>query len=197
VTPLKAVFVFIVAVIAMMLFAAATQNWFLTRSKLWENVALLLIAFTLFNPGYWLNHVAAPYDFVASSNISQIADEAPDDAVIRVRMEGEDFTTGEIVTTTVQLPLGAMSTGDGVTRLERNAGIAFRTEDDGKVYVDNVIFGQFAQDKGVDFDWEVLRIEEPADRMPKEVFYIPALLLLAFIAWLQLGRARKLEAQTA
>ncbi|HHS89011.1 MAG TPA: TRAP transporter fused permease subunit, partial [Rhodobacteraceae bacterium] len=193
----KAVFVFIVAVIAMLLFAAATQNWFLTKSRIWESLALLLIAFTLFNPGYWLNQIADPYERIDPAQIVQLATDAPDDATLRVRMRGEDFRTGKEVETTVALPLGAKSDGDGIARLEKSAGIAFRTEDDGKVYVDNVIFGQFAQEKGIDFDWEAVVIEKPADRMPKEVFYIPALLLLGLIIWLQLGRARKLEAAKA
>ena len=193
----KAVFVFVIAVIAMMLFAAATQNWFLTKSRLWENVALLLIAFTLFNPGYWLNQISAPYDFVDPAQINQMATDAPDGTSIRVRLSGEDFKTGDIIETTVTLPLGAKADGDGFTRLSKNSGIEFRTEDDGKVYVDNVVFGQYAQQKGVDFDWQVLRIEKPAERMPKEVFYLPALLLLALVAWIQLGRKRKMQTAAA
>ena len=191
----RAVFVFIIAVIAMMLFAAATQNWFLTKSRIWESAALLLIAFTLFNPGYWLNKIADPYDNIAPSEVNAMAEAAPDDAVLRVRLTGEDFATGRIVTTTVEFPLGAMADGDGATRLEQTAGIAFATDDDGKVLVDNVVFGKFAQEKGVDFDWEVVTIEQPADRIWKEVFYIPALALLALIAWLQLGRAEAYEAR--
>jgi len=65
------------------------------------------------------------------------------------------------------------------------------------VLVDNVAFGKFAQEKGVDFDWEVVTIEQPADRIAKEWFYIPALGLLAMIMWLQMGRARKTEADKA
>ena len=52
---------------------------------------------------------------------------------------------------------------------------------------------QIAQDKGIDLDWEVLKVEVPADRIWKDVFYIPALLLLAFIRVLQKGRARTQE----
>ncbi len=196
VTPLKAVFVFIVAVVAMLLFAAATQSWLLTRSRMWENAALLLIAFTLFNPGFWLNQISDPFDRVEPARIIDMATEAPDGATLRVRLRGEDFRTGKEVETTVALPLGSRADGDGAARLEKNAGIAFRTEDGGSVYVDNVIFGQFAQDKGIDFDWELVVIERPADRMPKEVFYIPALLLLGLILWLQRGRARKHETAT-
>ena len=187
----KAVFVFIIAVIAMMLFAAATQNWFLTKSKMWENAALLLIAFTLFTPGFWLDKMADPYVFEDPSKLVAMADSAGDGETLRIRLAGEDFASGKEVETTVALLLGPKSDGDGAARLLKNSGIAFRTEDDGKTYVDNVAFGKYAQKKGVDFDWEVLRIETPADRLPKEIFYIPALALLGLVIMLQLGRIRK------
>jgi len=54
------IFVFITATVAMLLFAAATQGWFLARNKIWESVLLLLIAFTFFRPGFWMDMVAPP-----------------------------------------------------------------------------------------------------------------------------------------
>ena len=189
----KAVFVFIVSVIAMMLFAAATQNWFLSRSRLWESAALLLIAFTLFRPGFWLDMISDPYQRIQSSELIEMADNAPDMAQIRVRMSGEDFVTGEIVETTLELPLGNMTDGDGATRLDRHAGLSFRTEEDDRVFVDMLNYGQYAQEKGIDFDWEVLYIETKADRIFKEIFYIPSILMLALVAWLQLRRRRSVQ----
>jgi TRAP-type uncharacterized transport system fused permease subunit len=41
----------------MLIFAAATQGYFLTRSRIYESVLLLLIAFTLFRPGFWMDKV--------------------------------------------------------------------------------------------------------------------------------------------
>ncbi|MEZ7815606.1 MAG: DUF3394 domain-containing protein, partial [Burkholderiaceae bacterium] len=38
------------ALVAMLVFAAATQGYFVVRSKLWESAALLLVTFTLFRP---------------------------------------------------------------------------------------------------------------------------------------------------
>ncbi|MCY4541863.1 MAG: TRAP transporter permease [Rhodobacteraceae bacterium] len=181
----KAIFVFLISVVAMLLFAAATQNWFLTRSRIWESVALLLIAFTLFRPGFWLDVVSDPYEQIPPTQLVEMADAAADQAALRVRMAGEDFATGRLVETTIELPLGNRADGDGATRLDRHSGISFRTEDNDLVFVDMVNFGQYAQEKGVDFDWEVQFIEVPASRMPKEVFYIPALLLLALVCFLQ------------
>ncbi len=192
----KAVFVFIIAVIAMLLFAAATQNWFLTKSRMWENAALLLVAFTLFNPGFWLDKMEDPYVFEDPSKLMQLVESAPDDTTVRIRVAGEDFRTGKDVETTVALPLGKATDGNAADRLLKNAGIAFAQDGD-KLIVDNVIAGQFAEKKGVDFDWQVVRIETPANRMPKELFFIPALLLLGFVAWMQMGRIRKQKPSNA
>ncbi len=53
--------VVVCSIIAMGCFVAATQNWLLTRNRWYETVALLLICFTLFRPGYWLDKLQAPF----------------------------------------------------------------------------------------------------------------------------------------
>jgi TRAP-type uncharacterized transport system fused permease subunit len=192
VTVSKAFFVFGISVVAMMLFAATTQGWFLTKSRYWESAALLVIAFTLFRPGFWLDMYQDPYINTSPTQIMALADAAGDDEALRIRVTGEDFSSGKIVDTTVSLPLGPMSDGDGAARLEKHSGIAFLADGD-QVFVDNVVFGGYAQERRIDFDWEVTNIEVDADRPVKEWFYIPALLLLGLVVFLQRGRIRKLE----
>ena len=51
-----------IATLAMMLFAAATQGYFLAKSRLWESLVLLVVALTLFRPGYWLDRVVPPFE---------------------------------------------------------------------------------------------------------------------------------------
>ncbi|MDN3722157.1 DUF3394 domain-containing protein [Roseibium salinum] len=76
--PAKAVFIFIVGVTAMMLFAAATQGYFLARSRIWETVALLLVAFTLFRPGFWLDYVQPPFVDRPGTELIELAGEVED-----------------------------------------------------------------------------------------------------------------------
>ena len=45
----------------MLLFAAATQGYFLAKSRIYESLALLVVAFTLFVPNVWLNMVQDPF----------------------------------------------------------------------------------------------------------------------------------------
>jgi len=191
VSPLKAVFVFGVAVIAMMLFAAATQGFFLVRNKAWETVALLLVAFTLFRPGYWLDQIQSPYDFVEPHMVYEFVGDVPDNGVMTIVVSGPDFDTGEVTSTTLLVPLGRRA--DAVERLE-SAGLMVIVED-GLAKIDEPMQGTpFFEKIGNLFDYYadvpvvMAKIQKRADRMPKEVFYVPALALLGLIIVMQRRR---------
>ena len=186
--PVQAVFVFIVALCAMLLFAAGTMNYFMVPSRLYESAALLLAAFILFQPGYFLNQFSSEFETRPGTDLFSMAEAAPDDASLRVRLTGENLN-GEPIDARYLLPLGA-SGGDGVSRLLDGAGIEFRDED-GKIFVDNLNFGGPAEQLGIDWDWELVELEVPADRPPKEIFYLPALLIVALVFLMQRRRQPK------
>lgn len=183
--PVQAVFVFITALIAMLLFAAGTMNFFMVKSRWWESAALLVAAFILFQPGFLLNQISPEFESRPGSELYSMAEAADADASLRVRMVGENLN-GDMVDARYLLPVGA-SGPDGATRLLDGAGIEFRDED-GRIFVDNLSFGGPAEQLGIDFDWEVTELDVAADRMPKEIFYVPAFLILGLIYWLQMRR---------
>lgn len=185
--PAQAVVVFAVALLAMLLFAAGTMNHFLVRSRLWESAALLLAAFTLFQPGFFLDRLQPEFETRPASQALALAESAPDGASLRVRLVGEDLN-GSPVDARYLVPVGPAQ-GDGAARLMDAAGLAFRDEG-GRLIVDDLEFGGQAEQLGIDFDWELAEVEVPADRLPAEVFYIPALLLLGLVGFLQLRRRR-------
>ena len=188
--PYQAVFVFIFALIAMLLFAAGTMNYFMVKSKLWESAVLLFAAFVLFQPGYFLNQFSPEFEQRPAADLFVVAEQAGDGQSLRVRMTGENLN-GDLIDARFLLPL-AEAGADGETRLRDHAGIEFRQEE-GKVFVDGLAFGGPAEQLGIDWDWEVVEIEQAADRPPKELFYIPALLLVALIYLLQMRRKTRLE----
>jgi TRAP transporter 4TM/12TM fusion protein len=188
--PVQAVFVFIIALIAMLLFAAGTMNYFLVRSRLWESAVLLLAAFTLFQPGYFLNKISPEFTQIPGSQIFQLAGDAPDGARLRVRLIGENLN-GDPVDARYLLPLGDAG-ADGETRLYDETGIEFRTEGE-EIFVKGLRFGGAAEQLGIDFDWQVVEMEIPADRPRKELFYLPALLLVGFVVLIQRRRKSRQE----
>ncbi len=187
----KAIFVAIIATIAMLLFAAATQGFWLVRSKWWETVALLLIAFTLFRPGFWLDQVQPPYDERPGTEVIQLAASQPAGEPMRLVIQGPDFDNPDkIVQTTVMANLAPE--GDGAARLE-GAGLLVMPDGDvaklEEPMAGTPFFSRFQMfDFYADQPVQVLRAEMPASRMPKEVFYIPALLLLGLVVWSQRRR---------
>ncbi|MES9937436.1 MAG: DUF3394 domain-containing protein, partial [Sedimenticola sp.] len=185
--------VIVSATIAMLLFAAATQGYWLTRSRLWESLALLLVAFTLFRPGFWWDEIYAPVHTVDALQITEVAQQVPAQGELQMLVAGENID-GKFVEKTIRLPMG--DAGDGQQRLA-NAGLEIRLDED-KVIADNVMFDSDAQKAGLDFDWQIISIQQEADRPPKQLMFIPALILLAFVALVQRRRKDETpELQTA
>ena len=180
------------AVCAMLMFAAATQGYWLVKSRWWETAALLLVAFSLFRPGFWWDQVYPRYDTSAPQALAQAAEKLASGELLRLRVRGETID-GKERTTTVALPLAAVASGDGAERLQA-AGLTVRNEGE-RVVIDNLLFGtpaeRLRQDFGVDFGWEILAVETPAKRPAKQWVYLPALALLGLVAWAQLRRRRK------
>ncbi len=175
------------ATVAMLLFAAATQGYWLVKSRLWESLAILLVAFTLFRPGYWWDMVYEPLDIVSATQIESLAEDTPNEGDLRMQVQGENID-GRFISKTILLPMGAK--GSGPERLA-SAGLETRVEEN-KVLVDNITFGSPAEKAGLDFDWEIVSLEVEAQRPPKHLMFIPALLLLGLVAMIQ---RRRMNAQ--
>ena len=199
VTWYKAIFVFIVAVIAMMLFAAATQGWFLTKNRIWESAILLLVAFTLFRPGFWLDRVQEPYTSEPGDKVYEIVGDVTPNGTATFVVSGPNFNSGEEDSTTLLVPLG--DPAEAADRL-REAGLDVRLED-GIAIVDEPLVGTpYFEKIGNLFDFyadypvQISEIKKPAPRLPKEIFYLPAILLLGLVYWLQRRRTGLTAART-
>ena len=176
--------VFVVAVIAMLTFAAALQGWFIVRSRLWESAVLVLIAFSFFRPGFWMDMIASPYEVREPAAFTQVVGEVPPGTPVQTRIAGLDkFGAPHQFATLLQVPEGA--TGEdrvaamGLTLVER----------DGKQIVDNVAFDSEAKKAGLDWDQEILSFREPLPQPSKYWIFIPTFLVLAGLVALQRRRA--------
>nr|WP_313135475.1 TRAP transporter permease [Paracoccus jeotgali] len=183
VTWLQGIFVFITATIAMLLFAAATQGWFLTRSNILESALLLLIAFSIFRPGFWMDMVAPPWDDRSPAELVQALAEAPVGEPFRLEVAGLN-DIGNPVTFRVQMPVPEGATGE--ERLQALGVDVIQNGDE--VVIDNVAFDSPAQKAGLDWDQTVTLVRLPAETPSKYWMFIPAFLLLAVVVWLQRRR---------
>ena len=190
--PLHLIIVIITAIIAMLVFAAATQGYWLTRSKIWETAALLLVAFTLFRPGFFWNQVYPELNEQPADSLVQLVEEMEPGSQLRMTLKGEKLDGTEF-TMAVMLPVGDEPTG-----AERIQAIGFEMrEEEGKILIDNVMFASSAEKANIDFDQEVLNVQVPNPRPPKQLMFIPALMLLVLVWFLQKGRIKKQQTAAA
>ncbi|WP_339489190.1 TRAP transporter permease [Pseudomonas sp. EL_65y_Pfl2_R95] len=185
------VLIFIVATGAMLIFAAGTQGYFLVKSRWYESILLLLVAFTLFRPGFWMDIVHDPYRTIAPTEFAQALGKVEAGSKLRMRIRGED-AVGDAREFSILLPVPEGATGE-----ERLATLGLQTYMDGdKVLIDNVTFGSPAAEAGLEFDQQIMLVRAPTENWQKELMWIPGLLLFALVIWLQ-RRRREPEPQTA
>ena len=188
----KGIFVFIVASIAILVFTAGTMGWFITRNKVYESVALVLIAFVLFRPDFVINRVQPPYQSFSGTELAQSVGTANVGDELRVVVSGPDFDNGQIKQLTLLLDIA--NEGSGEERLS-SFGLA-TLDEDGKVLLEEPFPGTpfFDQMSGFDFYGDesvvVAEIKTPSDQLPKEIVFFPAFLALAFLMFLLFRRSK-------
>ncbi|MFN3986648.1 MAG: TRAP transporter permease [Rhodocyclaceae bacterium] len=184
----------ITATIASLAFAASTQGWFVTRNKLYEAALLMLVAFSLFRPGFWMDMLYPPYEEVPPTELTRLVEEAPRNANLRIWIDGMTLE-GRDVSKGVLLPLGETTGpgGEALNARDRLASVGLTVMALGdQVQIAAVRFGSRAERLGIEQGFSITAIELPSGERPaKEWIYVPTLLLLALVWALQRARARR------
>ena len=186
------------SVIAILLFAAATQGYWLVKNRLWETVLMLIVAFMFFRPGYFWDKVDPPYENISGQELFTVADNMSEGELIRFVVEGETIE-GVERSYTFLLPLA-----DGLTGRERVNNTGLQIDDlFGDMEVAMVLPGisnsrainkqvESIKVAGVDSGWIVTSVLQERETMPKQIVYIPAILLIGMVGWVQLRRKREI-----
>ena len=172
--------IFIIATVAILLFAAATQGYLIVHNKWFESIGLLAIAFTFFNPQFWVNQIVPPYVEDKASRIETALDNVTPGQTMKLIVSGEDlFGDPTTLVTFMKVP-------DGATGKEKlnNFGITNYTIDGERVVINTVAYSSGAQKAGLLFDFVIESINIPQEQPNKRLMYIPAIiLLLVIIVW--------------
>ncbi|MEO1502157.1 MAG: TRAP transporter permease [Pseudomonadota bacterium] len=187
----KAVVVFFVSLIAMLVFAAVTQGYFIAKSRKWEGAVLLVAVFMLFRPDFFLDQWQEKYTEVTGPAALTAIEELPIGSTARLRVSAPDFDTG--IVGSITLNYTPESDGSATERLDA-VGLTV-IESDGSLTLDEPFPGTAYFEKlGNDYDFygdepaklEAVEIEN--ERIAKEIFWIPGLVLIMLIAALQSPR---------
>ncbi len=175
------------AVVAILIFSAATQGYWLVKSRRWESAVLILLAFSLFRPGYWMDALYPPYQSVPPTALEEQVMNMQAGEYLHLQVAGTTLD-GEWVEKTVALQLQE----DASDLASRLRGMGLLLSDQPEPWrVDLVLFDSQAQKAGIDAGWQVSGVQIMLPRPAKEWMFIPALLLLAGLAGWQLRRRKQ------
>jgi TRAP transporter 4TM/12TM fusion protein len=184
--------VVIASLLATLMFAAITMNWFRVKSRWWENLLLGAAVVLLFRPDFFMDQLTPEYSVVPAAQVFDVVKrvEANDRLVMEIKgstLEGKDIVK------TVALQLGPQAE-DGRKRLAQ-AGLQLVPLGD-KMQIGAVKFGSRAQKGGLEPGWEVASLKVPTDRPTPHWFYLPGLMLIGMV-WLTQGLRMRVRAVTA
>jgi signal transduction histidine kinase len=175
------------ATVASLLFAAASMAWFRVRCNALEVALLLVACFLLFRPDWVVDRIQPRYVSAPAADLFRLADDVPPEGWLVVGIAGETIQ-GDRVTKTVALPMG-----DGANGRERiRAGGATVVALGQEMEVANVRFGSRARKLGVEQGFRIVEVKLPNPARPSQYWvFLPALLLVAFVWWLQGRRSAR------
>jgi TRAP transporter 4TM/12TM fusion protein len=163
------------ALIAILLFAAISMNWLLTRNRMWEAAVMLVICFTLFRPDWWINQISPPYEIRPAAELIERLDTAPAGTQLRINVTGFDLM-GDEVSRTVSL---RTIEGNAEARLVDN-GVSLNVMGM-SLMIGPVRFGSYAARMGLEPGFRItgvlVRASQPSPLWPTGI----ALLFLAAI----------------
>jgi TRAP transporter 4TM/12TM fusion protein len=175
--------------IAMLLFAAATQGWLLVRNRWWETLLLLLLAFSLFRPGFWRDQLFPPYALKPASGLEHYLERLPADAAVRLQVAvAQDDGSSVLRDILLHLP----PAGSG----ERLAQLGFITEAGGdSLRVNDIAFMSPAEAAGLEpgYTERIAGYYRDLNQPDSDWFLLPPLLLLGGVIRLQHGRKKMVE----
>jgi TRAP transporter 4TM/12TM fusion protein len=175
------------ATLAGLVFIAVNQNWFMTRNLWWERLLLLLATLMLFHPGLFMDRVKAPYVLLSGEAALQAVVDAAPGAPLRVVFEGT-LLGGREVERTVLFTMGEYAANAGLRLSE--LGMTTRESERG-LHVDSVRPRSQAARLELEPGFELVAVAVASGRAPKEWIFVPAVMLIGWIAWRQRRRGEQ------
>ncbi len=191
------ILVVVTAIAGMLLFAAATQGYWLARNKWWETILLLLFTFLLFRPGYIYDKIQEPYKNIPGKEIFKVADK------MKAGERLEFVVSGETIEGIQRKYTFALPLAEGKTGKARINETGFQLDDMfGPMEVAMMLPGHNKQvaamkQAGVDSGWVIDSVRVPNERLPKQIILIPVFIIVFLLGWNQIKRRKRMELEEA
>ncbi|MFZ7130415.1 TRAP transporter permease [Avibacterium avium] len=192
----KGILVAVVSTIAILAFTSATMNYFITKNKVWETLALIFAAFIIFRPGFFMEYISPTSYHIEPVHLAQELEKVPVDEKITVKVAGTN-PYGKQIEFYSELTVPEGKTGEerlnklGLTLLNTDETIEIDGKATPKVIIDMVEIDSPAAKAGLNWDQTLLDISLPKVATAKEWMFIPGLLIILLVGFNQRRRAKK------
>ncbi len=186
--PLEFVIVVGASVLAMAAFVSASQNWLVTKNRWYESAGLLLVCFTLFRPGYWLDMVSDPFSELPASEINRVVEETKPGSAIHLQLSTFNLD-GDEVAKTVRIEPGP---GDNAAARLLQAGLSISVLGDFAA-IATVRPGSAAAKLGLQPGDGISGVRIQAQRASRYWFALPGVFLFLLIFGLQKRRTKRMS----
>ncbi len=192
----KGTLVAVVSTIAILAFTAATMNHFFVKNKWWETLGLIIAAFMIFRPGFFMEYISPTSHHIAPVNFVQELANTPAGKTVTLKVAGVN-PYGKQVEFYSELEVPEGTTGEerlnalGLTLLNTQEQIEIDGSRTDKIIIDTVEIDSPAAKAGLNWDQTLIDVALPLIAVPKEWMFIPALAIITALGWNQRRRAKK------
>lgn len=193
-SPIQLIWVIVKTTVGLMIFSAATQNYFIVRCKWYETVFLFAITFTFFAPQFWIDKVTPPFAEAEGTQVNRIVQEIIDNKElpdrlrqVKVFAKGENKGGKQVERMTYIPVLGKSSASQAL----EDFGIVPYTINRQNQNVYEVLFDSPAFKTDIEYDFVITKIEVPQEQPSKRWATIPAIILLVLVVVSQTVRRKR------
>lgn len=188
--------VFFTATVGVLAFTSATMNYILTKNKWWETALLVIAAFALFRPGFFMDRIYPSERHIEPVHFEEQLLESQVGQNVTLKVKGLN-PYGKEIEFYAQLPVPEGSTGEerlknvGLTLIQTDEKIHVDGIDTPKLVIDMVEIDSPAAKAGLNWDQTLLYVAVPQSAPAKEWMFIPALLVVFGVVANQRRRVKK------
>jgi hypothetical protein len=163
----------------------------IVKNKIYETILLVVIAFSLFRPDFWLDKIQEPFNKIQGNQIFELIKDnnnilnLNENNTVRVEFVGPDFDNPDKLVS--QNSIIIFDKNEPVNKRIEKAGL-FLNVNDNDIVMDEPFPGTalFQEMKTFDFYADKPVILKTIyinknDRLPKEIFFIPSILVFILI----------------
>ena len=183
---LEGIWIFFKYTVAILIFTAAMQGYFLVKNRMVETVLLFMVAFAIFRPGFIIDRITSPYIEKDASQIFDVLENMQAGEKLKIHFLAQDYY-GDSKRFVILMPVSSSETAEEKLH-DYGLFLTFKRH---KLVVEDIAFASAAERAGIQYEAVITSIAVPQKQLDVHFVQFAAMILFALVVVLQ--RARRSE----